>query len=84
MEKTAQKIAARYAQRLHERDAVTSERIDRIQSFLFPSGTPQERVFSLPYFLARYGLFEWKRRLFSCLSVDSVFSADQSVRELAL
>lgn len=84
MEKTAQKISTRYAQRLQEREAVSLERIDRIQSILFPSSTLQERVFSLPYFLARDGLVKWKQKLFSCLTTDSVFSTDQAMKDIPL
>ena len=84
MEKTAKKISLRYAQRLHEKDTVNSERIDRLQAAIFPSSIPQERLFSLPFYLAKYGLFGWKQRLFESLAARSVFSADQSVRDIFL
>lgn len=84
MEKTAKKISLRYAQRLHEKDTVNSERIDRLQAAIFPSSTPQERLFSLPFYLAKYGLFGWKQRLFESLAARSVFSADQAVRDIFL
>lgn len=84
MEKTAQKLSQRYAQRLRERDEVTAQRVARLQASLYPLSAPQERIFSLPYYLAKYGLPAWKQKLFASLSTDSVCSLDQSVRDIEL
>ncbi|MFI5291081.1 MAG: bacillithiol biosynthesis cysteine-adding enzyme BshC, partial [Polyangia bacterium] len=36
------------------RDTTLAERVTRLQRWLYPDA-PQERVYSLPYFAARYG-----------------------------
>jgi bacillithiol biosynthesis cysteine-adding enzyme BshC len=53
--RTSTHLAERAAQVLAERDRVSAERVDRLQGFLFPDGSPQERVFALPAFAARHG-----------------------------
>ena len=74
----------RYAHVLAERDVSTTQRIDRLQAFLFPNGAPQERVLSLPSFAAKWGLAAFKRALFASLGTDSACSDRQTVRELWL
>ena len=37
------------------RDHAALDRLDRARAFLQPGGAPQERVFGLPYFAARFG-----------------------------
>ena len=48
------RFAQRYARARAGRDQVAGERLDRVLALLQPNGVPQERVHSLPYYLARY------------------------------
>jgi len=57
----------RYQHALLEKNQVISERVARVQESLYPGGEPQERVFSLPYFACRYGIDEFKRKIFEAL-----------------
>jgi bacillithiol biosynthesis cysteine-adding enzyme BshC len=61
------RLVQRYQHALVEKNQMLSERIDRAQAFLYPSGEPQERVYSLPYFACRYGIGELKRKVFARL-----------------
>lgn len=79
IERTLQKLVERYGRALLERDRVTTERVDRLRSFLFPDEQPQERVGSVLYFLARHGIEGYRARL---LGAVEPFSA--AVRELPL
>jgi len=63
----------RYQHALLEKNQVISERVSRVQELLYPNGEPQERVFSLPYFACRFGIDEFKRKIFEALVP---FSAD--------
>lgn len=42
-------------------DQALVERVRRLQAMLFPDQKPQERIFGLPYFAARYGLSRLKQ-----------------------
>ena len=57
----------RYQHALVEKNQVIGERVSRVQESLYPGGEPQERVFSLPYFACRYGIDEFKRKIFEAL-----------------
>lgn len=82
IERTVSRLTDRYAQALLERDHVTSERVDRVQGFLFPDGVPQERFYSLPYFACKYGAGAFKQKLFAHLGDAEVFSS--AVRSVEL
>lgn len=73
IERTVGRLIDRYTQALLERDHVTTERLDRVQGFLFPDGAPQERVYSLPYFACKYGAGAFKQKLFAHLQGAEVF-----------
>ena len=49
------KLVARYARALARRDPAGRAQLEQARASLTPGGTPQERVLSLPYYLARYG-----------------------------
>jgi bacillithiol synthase len=68
VEGALEKLFAKYDRAIVERDRVLSERIDRLRAFLFPEEQPQERVLSLPWFIARWGLAGFKARIFEKLS----------------
>lgn len=74
----------RYAHALTERNVTATQRIDRLQAFLFPNGAPQERVLSLPYFAAKWGPAGFVQALFSSLATDPPCTDRQAVRELWL
>jgi len=78
------RLIGKYQRRLHERDRVHSDRIDRLQTLLFPDGVPQERVYSLPYFASRVGLLPFKELVLHSLREQSPFSEIYAVRELEL
>jgi bacillithiol biosynthesis cysteine-adding enzyme BshC len=82
--RTITHLTDRYAQALTERDHVTSERVDRLQAFLYPNEEPQERFFSLPFFACKYGVSAFKQKLFASLSDASLFAPAQTVRDLWL
>jgi len=50
------KLVSRYARAVAAQDEVTVARVERARNQLAPGGAPQERVFGLPWFAARYGL----------------------------
>lgn len=74
----------RYAHSLAERDTTATQRIDRLQAFLFPNGAPQERVLSLPYFVAKLGPSRFVHALSGSLASDLPCADQQAVRELWL
>jgi len=82
IERTVTRLTERYAQALLERDHVTTERVDRVQNFLYPAGMPQERFYSLPYFACKYGVQAFKQKVFACLPDAELFVP--AVRDLDL
>lgn len=48
------RFTARYGKARTARDTLTTERLDRLLTWLQPGGVPQERVHAFPYYLARY------------------------------
>ncbi|HEY2030926.1 MAG TPA: bacillithiol biosynthesis cysteine-adding enzyme BshC [Myxococcales bacterium] len=61
VERATAKFVSRHARLLASEDETTASRLDRVQAALYPNGTPQERVDSLPYHAARHGLSQLKR-----------------------
>ena len=56
IERAFDRFTAKYARALRERDQVAAARLDRALALLQPGGEPQERVYSLPWFAARFGV----------------------------
>jgi bacillithiol synthase len=56
VQRATAKFVARHARLLAVEDETIAQRVDRVQAALFPQGTPQERVDSLPFHAARHGL----------------------------
>jgi bacillithiol biosynthesis cysteine-adding enzyme BshC len=67
------RFVARYRRAIAQRDQVTSERLDRLRSYLVPDGAPQERIHGLPYYASQFG-----SRAFTRLVLDACepFSGD--------
>jgi bacillithiol biosynthesis cysteine-adding enzyme BshC len=82
IERTIARLTERYAQALLERDHVTTERLDRVQAFLFPDGAPQERYYSLPYFACKYGVRTFKEKVLLQLPDPALFTP--GVRDIEL
>jgi bacillithiol biosynthesis cysteine-adding enzyme BshC len=55
LELTCAKLAHAYSQALLSHDGQRVSEVRRLKQLLFPGAVPQERVFSLAYFAARYG-----------------------------
>jgi bacillithiol biosynthesis cysteine-adding enzyme BshC len=71
------RLVAKYARALAQRDAVTAERVDRVRAMLVPEGAPQERVFGLPYYACRYGT-----RAFTRLIVEQTEPFSGALRDI--
>jgi bacillithiol biosynthesis cysteine-adding enzyme BshC len=56
VEKAVSRFAARHARAVAEEDRTLVERVEKVQAALFPDGEPQERVHSLPFYAAHFGL----------------------------
>lgn len=67
VERNIDRLLNRYQRLGRERDATLCQRIDRLQRVLYPHGAPQERHYSLPYFLAKYGAQAFKEQVFASL-----------------
>ena len=67
VERAAARFAARQARLIAAEDRTLAERIDLLQSILYPECTPQERVHSLPWFAARFGLHALKASIFAAI-----------------
>ncbi len=79
------KFAARCQRTLLERDQVTKQRVERLQSFLFPQDTPQERYYALPYFACKYGMHALKQKVLAPLRTGELFSTlAQGPKDLCL
>lgn len=55
VQRAVSKLMSKYRRALVRRDAVASERLDRVRGSLTPDGAPQERVHGLPYYACRLG-----------------------------
>lgn len=53
--RAAQRLATKVARALSQKDQTTTDRIEKLRAQLVPHGEPQERVYGLPYFAARFG-----------------------------
>lgn len=62
------RLVGRYQRTLAQRDDVARARLARARTALCPLGTPQERVLSLPYFLAAHGAEALRSRLLEAIS----------------
>lgn len=62
-----ERLSRRYEQAILERDQVAAQRLRHVCGALMPLGKPQERHYSLPYYLARHGLDQVKGALLSAL-----------------
>lgn len=56
VQEAVSKMVGKYARALAQRDGLTNERLEKVQSFLKPGNAPQERIYGIPYFAARHGL----------------------------
>ena len=79
VERAISRFAARHAQLVASEDRTLCERIDRLQSLLFPGGVPQERVHSLPFYAARHGIAALKSAVLAAVEPLS----PPAVRDLA-
>jgi uncharacterized protein YllA (UPF0747 family) len=79
LEKTTNRLAARYTRALLEAHGALRRDLARLQHALFPGGAPQERVYGMSYYAARFG----ERPLIELIlrSIDPWSGAEQ---ELAL
>jgi uncharacterized protein YicC (UPF0701 family) len=84
LEKTAasvrgsvEKLAAKYRAALLHRDAARVEELRRVQRMLHPGGAPQERVFGLATFAARFGEREFLARV-----LDAIDPFDSTLKDL--
>ncbi|MFT5434097.1 MAG: bacillithiol biosynthesis cysteine-adding enzyme BshC [Myxococcota bacterium] len=50
------KLVSRYQRTVAQRDESTTAQIERARELMAPGGAPQERVYGLPWFAARYGV----------------------------
>ena len=73
------RLATRHARARLERDAVLSDRLARLESWLRPGGAPQERVHSFISYAARVGVDEFRR-----LIVSAIDPFQPALRELDL
>jgi bacillithiol synthase len=64
------RFVARYARERHERDAVVTSRLDKVQRALVPGGVPQERFYGWPTLAARVGAATLKRLVLERLAAD--------------
>jgi bacillithiol biosynthesis cysteine-adding enzyme BshC len=56
VEHSVGKLVSRYQRTLARRDESTTAQIERARELMSPGGAPQERVYGLPWFAARYGV----------------------------
>ncbi len=71
------KFAAQLVRAFADEDKALADRIDRVHAALFPGGTPQERVHSLPFYAARYGLTHLKE-----VVLAAIHPAEATVEDL--
>jgi bacillithiol biosynthesis cysteine-adding enzyme BshC len=73
------RLEGRWRRALEERERVTVERVDKLQTWLFPGGAPQERVHSFVWFAASAG----PRALVDAL-VAAAAPLDPTIKDLPL
>lgn len=76
---SAEKLAAKYGSALLRREHSLVQDVQRLKHCLHPNGAPQERVFCLPYFAARYG----ERNVISRV-LEAIDPFEFAIKELAL
>ena len=74
---SVQKLAAKYQAALLHRDAARVEELRRVQRMLHPGGIPQERVFGLATFAARFGEREFIARV-----LDTIDPFDPTLKDI--
>lgn len=79
LDKTTKRLAARYTRTLVDKQDALRRDVERLQHALFPGGAPQERVYGMSYYAARFG----ERPLIELIlrSIDPFTGAE---KELAL
>jgi hypothetical protein len=75
------RLIARYAHGLLERDTVTRCRLRAVELALFPNGVPQERVYAWPWLAARLGASVFKDLVMQRLASAGPFATE--VHELS-
>jgi bacillithiol biosynthesis cysteine-adding enzyme BshC len=75
-----ERLLARYARTLVERDEATLRRLHHLENELFPNHTPQERYYSWPSLAGRLGIAALKHLVFESLQAVGPFATD--VRDL--
>ncbi|HEX2571936.1 MAG TPA: bacillithiol biosynthesis cysteine-adding enzyme BshC [Polyangia bacterium] len=78
-ERAVERLVARYRRALGARTDLAGERIERLTGFLFPGGEPQERHYSLAYFVAQMGVSAFKAEVLRHLD-----PYDPAVRDIDL
>jgi hypothetical protein len=71
-----ERLIARYARILVERDETTLRRIRRLELALSPQGMPQERYYSWPSLAGRHGVAGLKRLVLEKLQTAGAFITD--------
>ncbi|HET7786063.1 MAG TPA: bacillithiol biosynthesis cysteine-adding enzyme BshC [Myxococcales bacterium] len=77
VETAVARFAERHAHALAEEDRTLVDRLDRLQASLFPGGVPQERVHSLPFYAAHFGLARLKAAV-----LGAIQPGEASVKDL--
>jgi hypothetical protein len=77
VETAVARFAERHARALAEEDQTLVDRLDRLQASLFPGGAPQERVHSLPFYAAHFGLARLKAAV-----LGAIRPGEASVKDL--
>jgi uncharacterized protein YllA (UPF0747 family) len=72
-----ERLQARYARTLAERDGVVLARLERLRDALAPGGAPQERAYAWPSLAGRLGPVMLKRMVLDRIAVDGAFSTDE-------
>jgi uncharacterized protein YllA (UPF0747 family) len=72
-----ERLTARYARTLAQRDGVALDRLARLRDALAPGGAPQERAYAWPSLAGRLGPLALKRLVLDRLAADGPFSTDE-------
>ena len=76
---TAAKLRKKYEKALFHQDRSRIDEIERLKTLLYPESAPQERVYGISYFAARYGARALVERV-----LESVTPFDAQPRDLRL
>jgi bacillithiol synthase len=77
-----ERLTARYARKLAERDGVALARLTRLEAALAPGGVPQERFYAWPSLAGRHGPAVLKRAVLDRLAAAGPFAATLEELEL--